>query len=73
MTTTFSDSGKLLLTEEEAAQMIGLSARFMQARRARGGGPAFVRVSSRCVRYRVEDIREWAAANVRKSTADRPR
>ena len=38
--------------------------------RQRGGGPAFVRVSARCVRYRVADLEAWAAARLRHSTAE---
>ncbi len=42
----------------------------MQALRQRGGGPKFVRISCRCIRYRRADLREWAEARLRKSTAD---
>jgi hypothetical protein len=43
----------------------------MEVRRYRGDGPPFVRVSSRCVRYRPEDLEAWTAARVRISTSDR--
>ncbi len=61
---------RLLLTEEEAAEAIGFSARFLQERRFRGGGPKFVKVSARAVRYRPADLVEWAAERVRTNTSD---
>ena len=59
-----------LLTQKEAAERLGLSPRFLEVRRYQGGGPAFVRVSSRCVRYRPRDLEAWTAARVRTSTSD---
>lgn len=61
---------RLLLTEEEAARTIGFTARFLQARRLSGDGPPFVRISARAVRYRPEDIDEWAKSLIRTSTSD---
>lgn len=60
-----------LLTEEQAAELIGFTPRFLQDRRLRGGGPSFVRVSARAIRYRPEDLRAWAEARLRTSTSDR--
>ena len=60
-----------LLTQQEAADRLNLSPRFLEVRRYRGGGPPFVRVSSRCVRYRPEDLEAWTAERVRTSTSDR--
>ena len=61
---------KLLLTEAEAARTLGFTPRFLQERRYRGGGPKFVRVSARAIRYRPEDLQAWAAERVRTSTSD---
>jgi len=60
----------LLLDTATAAAMLGLSPRTLEAMRARGGGPPYVRVSARCIRYRVADLEAWASAHVRRSTAD---
>ena len=60
----------LLIDEDTAAEMLGLSPRTLQAWRARGEGPVYIRVSSRCIRYRVTDLEEWAEERVRTSTAD---
>ena len=47
-----------LLTPEEAADMLRISPRTL--RRMRGeGGPAFVTVTSRTIRYRIEDITKY--------------
>ena len=64
-------SEERLLTQEEAAGRLGLSPRFLEVRRYRGDGPLFVRVSSRCVRYRPQDLEAWTAERVRISTSDR--
>jgi len=61
---------KMLLTQTEAAERLGLSPRWMEVRRYQGDGPPFVRVSSRCVRYRPQDLERWAAENLRTSTSD---
>jgi len=42
----------------------------LQAWRQRGGGPLFVRVSSRAIRYRRRDLIAWAEAKLVESTSD---
>ena len=64
------DTAKLLLTEAEAARRLGFTPRFLQQRRYAGGGPKFVRISARAIRYRPEDLEAWAAERVRTSTSD---
>ncbi len=59
-----------LIDEKAAAEFLGLTDRTMQAYRHRGGGPRYIRLSSRCLRYRRADLREWADARVRTSTSD---
>ena len=61
---------EVLLTPKQAAKRLGLTPRFLEARRYRGDGPKFVRISPRCVRYRDSDLQEWIEARVRISTAD---
>lgn len=61
---------KILLTEKEAAELIGFTPRFLQERRFRGGGPPHIKVSARAIRYRPQDLADWAAERVRTSTAD---
>lgn len=46
----------LHLPESAAAHLLGVTPRTLQAWRLRGGGPPFVRISLRCVRYRRRDL-----------------
>lgn len=59
-----------LLTESEAAAFLNFTPRAMQAWRIRGGGPAYIRVSARAIRYRQEDIDRWLDERRRTSTSD---
>lgn len=61
---------KLLLTENEAAKALGLQPRTLQAWRHRGGGPAYVRISARCIRYAVSELEAWAKARTVASTSE---
>ena len=58
-----------LITEQEAASFLGLSVRFLQNRRTRGGGPAYVGISRRCVRYRRRELIAWSNALSRAHTS----
>ena len=59
-----------LIDEAAGAEFADVTVRCMQGLRYRGGGPKYVRLSSRCIRYRRRDIREWAEARLRSSTSD---
>lgn len=59
-----------LIDESVAGDFLGLSARTMQAMRQRGGGPKYVRISARCIRYRRRDLRAWFEGRLRSSTSD---
>ena len=59
-----------LLKETQAAEFLHFSTRALQNWRCRGGGPKFVRVSSRSVRYRLTDLIEWTTARLRSSTSE---
>lgn len=59
-----------LIDENESANFLDLTPRSMQAKRQRGGGPRFIRISARCIRYRRIDLKTWADALMRSSTSD---
>ena len=59
-----------LIDEKAAADFLGLTDRTMQSYRQKGGGPKYIFLSSRCLRYRRVDLREWAEARLRISTSD---
>ena len=48
-----------LIDEKEAARFLCYSVRALQNWRHRGGGPRFVKVSARSVRYRKSDLLMW--------------
>lgn len=59
-----------LVNENTAADFLGYSARALQNWRVRGGGPRFVKVSSRSIRYRRRDLIAWAEGRLRTNTSD---
>lgn len=67
---TLINKDKNLLPEREAADFLGVTSRCLQAWRYRGGGPRFVKISSRCIRYRQRDLREWTEARLRSDTSE---
>ncbi len=60
-----------LINETAFAEYLNLSVRTIQGFRYKGGGPRFVRISSRCVKYRRIDGREWAEARLCSSTSEK--
>lgn len=58
-----------LLTDPEAAAYLGMSISFlrqgrMEGRRAnRSPGPPFIRMGSKAIRYDIQDLEAWLAAN----------
>lgn len=61
----------LLLTEKEAARLLGFAPKTMQAWRSSGRVKLpFVRISKGCVRYRRCEIDAWLDQQLRTSTSD---
>ena len=59
-----------LIDEHGAAAFLKLSGRTLQSLRQRGGGPRYVVISARCLRYRRIDLKSWADARLCTSTSD---
>ncbi len=59
-----------LIDEKEAARAAGLSVRTLQNYRQVGGGPRYIKISARCIRYRRADLKAWADERLRASTSD---
>ena len=59
-----------LINEDNAADFADLSKRTMQGFRQKGGGPKYVRISARCIRYTRAWLKEWADARSAHSTAE---
>ncbi|WP_294624266.1 helix-turn-helix domain-containing protein [uncultured Roseovarius sp.] len=58
-----------LMNEKEAAEVLCYSVRALQNWRSRGGGPKFIKVSARSVRYRRRDLLDWIDAHTVTSTS----
>ena len=67
--TSFEDNE--LLTEDQAGQFLKFTPRALQKWRSQGGGPKYVRVSARAIRYRKVDLLKWAEERIRLSTSDK--
>ncbi len=61
-----------LIDEFDAADFLGYSVRALRNWRTRGGGPQYIKVSSRSIRYRRRDLIAWTEARLCASTSDTP-
>mgnify|MGYP006222145491 CR=1 FL=1 len=61
-----------LLAEDQAAAFLGMSPRFLQNRRSKGGGPEYIRLSHRCVRYHPDALQRWIDDRSYFSTCQEP-
>ncbi|MCP4203757.1 MAG: helix-turn-helix domain-containing protein [bacterium] len=59
-----------LLNQAQTASLIGVSERTLECWRWKGNGPAFVKISSRAVRYRRQDIEQWVSERIQHSTSE---
>lgn len=59
-----------LINETDAADFLGYSVRALQNWRVRGGGPPYVRISSRSIRYRRRDLSAWAEGRLERNTSE---
>ena len=67
---THAASFESLLSTKQAALRLGTSERFLEIRRMKGGGPQFIRVLAKTIRYRQSDLDSWVAARAFQSTSD---
>ncbi len=59
-----------LLTTKDAAAYLGVSAAFLERDRWAGARIPFVRIGSRAVRYRLGELENYVAGQLRTSTND---
>ena len=52
-----------LLSQRDAARLLGLSVRTLERMRVSGTGPRFLKIGG-VVRYRLEDIETWLATRL---------
>lgn len=63
-------SNTMLMTEAQAAELLGFAPSTLRDWRYQGDGPRFVRVSARCIRYRRCDLDAWVESRVVTSTSE---
>ncbi|NQY97723.1 MAG: helix-turn-helix domain-containing protein [Henriciella sp.] len=66
-----ADETERLLTEEYASRMLAVSPRTLRNWRTLGQGPAFVKISGRCIRYRLSDLAVFIEHRVQLSTSQK--
>ena len=59
-----------LLTPAEAGEQLGLTPAALAQLRYTGGGPCFIKLTAKAVRYRQSDLDSWIAAKAHSSTRD---
>ena len=60
-----------LVRQEEAATILAVTPRCLENWRHRGGGPSYVKISARCIRYRRSALKDFIDECVRTNTTDR--
>jgi len=65
MTTDVQYDPDQLLNEKQAASILCYTQRALQNWRVRGGGPRYVKVSARSIRYRRRDLTSWVEKRLR--------
>ena len=70
MSIAIDESGVIQYNEAQAARLLGLSKKTLQKFRLTGEGPRYIRVSARCIRYRIVDLRVWQESKLVSSTSE---
>lgn len=61
-----------LLDQARVARLLGVTTKFLEARRVRGGGPCFCKIGS-LVRYKFADVQAWIDERRWTSTSEASR
>jgi predicted DNA-binding transcriptional regulator AlpA len=64
-----ASSGLILLSVAQAANVIGMSASWLNKKRVVGGGPTYMKLGRRVV-YDRTDVAAWVAAHRRNNTSE---
>jgi hypothetical protein len=63
-------TGSTRVRPPQAAELTGLSERYLERLRREGGGPPFIKVARRTVLYEVRALEGWLAERVHHSTSE---
>ena len=58
------------LDTSQAASHLGVSRQFLEKLRHTGGGPEFIRVTKRCIRYECAALDQWMAERTAQAVSD---
>lgn len=58
-----------LITERQAGELLAISPRTLQAWRAQGDGPPYLKLRNGAVRYEPDALMQWALGQGREHTA----
>jgi hypothetical protein len=58
------------IDEKKAAEYLGISYRTLQGYRTKGGGPKFVKIGKKTIRYKVSDLIGWSTDNKKINTSE---
>jgi predicted DNA-binding transcriptional regulator AlpA len=61
-----------LLTTGDLAELLGMTRTAIYNMRSRGGGPRWIRIEARSVRYRPEDVEAWLEECAAATAAQAP-
>lgn len=59
----------VLLCQDDVASILGVSARTLEDWRLRGGGPPYIVISRRCIRYELTDLTAWLRGRSANNTS----
>jgi hypothetical protein len=68
-TVPVSEASGAVLNEKQAATFCGISWRYLQDLRLKGGGPPFIQIGRR-IGYQKLDLLTWLDTHKRRSTSD---
>lgn len=60
----------LVVSEKQAATMVGLGTRTLQKKRLDGTGPVFVQLTERRIGYSVAELQRWISSRSMRSTSE---
>jgi len=63
-------SSVTLLRTDQAAEFLGLKRRTWEHWRFVGGGPVYIEISPRCIRYRRSDLEAFVEERLKRSTSE---
>ncbi len=65
-----SSTKQSLMREQEAARLLDHSVATLRKWRVKGGGPRYVKISRRSVRYRHLDLMDWIEHHLVRNTSE---